>query len=98
MALGVALAATKGFGAHEVEQTYARARVLCAQVGETPQLFSALRGLCRFYYNRGELRTARELGEQLWRRAQRAAVPTHLLEAHSALGRPCSSWATMLPP
>ena len=86
LALGVALAATKGFGAQEVAQTYTRARVLCAQVGETPQLFSALRGLCRFYYNRRELRTARDLGEQLWQRAQRAAVPTHLLEAHSALG------------
>jgi predicted ATPase/class 3 adenylate cyclase len=86
LALGVALAATKGTGAREVEQTYARARVLCAQVGEIPQLFSALRGLCRFYYSRGELRTARDLGEQLWWRAQRAAVPTHLLEAHSALG------------
>jgi predicted ATPase len=86
MALGVALAATKGFAAPEVEQTYARARVLCAQVGETPQLFPVLRGLCRFYYNRGELRTARDLGDQLLRGAQRAAVPTHLLEAHSALG------------
>jgi hypothetical protein len=86
LALGVAWAATKGTGAHEMEQAYARARVLCAQVGETPQLFAALRGLCRFYYNRGPLRTARELGEQLWRLAQRVAVPTHLLEAHSALG------------
>jgi class 3 adenylate cyclase/predicted ATPase len=86
IALGVALAATKGFAAHEVEQTYARARVLCAQVGETPQLFAALRALCRFYYNRGPMRTARDLGDQLWRLAQRAAVPTHLLEAHSALG------------
>jgi class 3 adenylate cyclase/predicted ATPase len=86
MPLGVALTATKGSPAHEVEQTYARARVLCAQVGETPQLFAALRGLCRFYYQRGELRTARDLGEQLLRLAQRAAVPTHLLEAHSALG------------
>jgi predicted ATPase len=86
LALGVALAATKGTGAHEMERAYARARVLCAQVRETPQLFAALRGLCRFYYSRGELRTARELGEDLWHRAQRAAVPTHLLEAHSALG------------
>jgi predicted ATPase len=87
LALGVALFATKGFsGAREIEQTYARARILSAQVEETPQLFSALRGLCRFYYNRGELRTSRELGEELWQRAQRAAVPTHRLEAHSALG------------
>jgi hypothetical protein len=29
---------------------------------------------------------ARELGEQLHRWAQRTAAPTHLLEAHEALG------------
>ena len=86
IALGPALMATKGIAAPEVEQTYARARALCAQVGETPQLFPTLWGLCRFYHNRGALPTARELGEQLVRLAQRAADPTHLLEAHEALG------------
>jgi class 3 adenylate cyclase/predicted ATPase len=85
-ALGPALMATKGQAAPEVEQTYARARVLCAQVGETPQLFSTLRGLCWVYLNREALPTARELGTQLLRLAQRAAAPTHLLEAHDALG------------
>ncbi len=85
-ALGPALMATKGSAAPEVEQTYARARALCAQVGETPQLFPTLRGLCRFYHNRGALPTARELGEQLYRLAQRAAAPTPCLEAHEALG------------
>ena len=86
LALGPALMATKGYAAPEVEQTYARARALCAQVGETPQLFPTLRGLCRFYLSRGALPTARELGEQLYRLAQRAADPTHRLEAHDALG------------
>jgi DNA-binding NtrC family response regulator/predicted ATPase len=86
IALGPALMATKGFAAPEVEQTYARARALCAQAGDTPQLFPTLRGLCRFYQTRGPLPTAREVGEQLYRLAQHAAVPTHLLEAHDALG------------
>jgi predicted ATPase len=65
LALGQALSATKGIAAPEVEQTYARARALCAQLGETPQLFPTLWGLCRFYRSRGALPTARELGEQL---------------------------------
>ena len=43
-------------------------------------------GLCRFYYTRGALPTARELGEQLYRLAQREAEPTPLREAHEALG------------
>ena len=78
--------ATKGQAAPEVEQTYARARALCAQAGDTPQLLPTLRALCQFYVNREALSTARELGEQLYRLAQRAAAPTHLLEAHEALG------------
>src|SRR5437762_13589665 len=83
--LGPALLAIKGPAVPEVEQVYARARALCAQVGDTPQLFPTLGGLCMFYRNRGALSTSRELGEQLYRLAQRAAVPTHLLEAHDAL-------------
>jgi transcriptional regulator with AAA-type ATPase domain/predicted ATPase len=86
IALGPALVATKGYAAPEVEQTYAQARTLCAQVGETPQLFPTLRSLCRFYLTRGALPTARELGEQLDRLAQRVAAPMHRLEAHGVLG------------
>jgi predicted ATPase len=86
IALGSALMATKGVTAPEVEQTYTRARALCAQVGDTSQLFPTLWGLCRFYLGRGALPTARELGEQLDRLAQREADPTHRLEAHDALG------------
>jgi len=40
IALGAPLIATKGYAAPEVEKVYARARELCRQVGETPQLFS----------------------------------------------------------
>jgi DNA-binding winged helix-turn-helix (wHTH) protein/class 3 adenylate cyclase/predicted ATPase len=86
LALGSAFIATKGYAAPEVEQTYARARALCAQVGDTPQLFPTLQGLCQCYYGQGALPTARDLGEQLYRLAQREAAPTHLLEAHDALG------------
>ena len=38
-ALGPALMAPRGLAAPEVEYAYARARELCQQVGETPQLF-----------------------------------------------------------
>jgi predicted ATPase len=86
LALGPAWMASKGSTAPEVEQTYARARALCAQVGDTPRHFPTLWGLCRFYLGRGALPTARELGEQLDRMAQHEADPTHLIEAHDALG------------
>jgi class 3 adenylate cyclase/tetratricopeptide (TPR) repeat protein len=85
--LGQALMATQGQAAPAVEQAYARARALCAQVDDMPQLVPILRGLRAFYFNRGELRTARELGEQLYGLVQQAAVPTHLLTAHTVLGQ-----------
>ena len=76
---------TKGWAAPEVERAYARARELCRQVGETPQLFPALWGLCLFHSGRGEFQTARELGEQLLNLARSVQDPALLLEAHHPL-------------
>lgn len=84
--LGVPLTATKSYAALEVEQTYSRARELCQRMGETPQLFPALAGLWRFYFQRAQLQAAREVGEQLLRLAQKVHDPALLLEAHRALG------------
>ena len=47
--LGPVLVATKGFPATEVEENYTRARKLCEQFGETPQLFPVLWGLARMH-------------------------------------------------
>ena len=85
--LGPALMATKGYAASEVEAAYARARELCQQVGETPQLFQALWGLWYFYLVRAEFQTARELGEQLLHWAQRVQAPALFLVAHRVLGQ-----------
>jgi TOMM system kinase/cyclase fusion protein len=84
--LGSVLMATKGQGAPEVGQAYARARELCRQVGETPQLFPILFGLWRFYLVRAEYQTARELAEQCFSLAQRLDEAALLLQAHFALG------------
>jgi class 3 adenylate cyclase/predicted ATPase len=86
IALGVPLVLTKGHSAPEVEKTYTRARELCEQVGEASQLFQVLLGLRRFYFVRGELQTAHELGEQLVSVAQSLQDPAHLSRAHMMLG------------
>jgi class 3 adenylate cyclase/predicted ATPase len=86
LALGAPLMITKGWGAPEVGEVYARARELCKQMGETPQLFSVLTGLSLFYQVRGELPTARELAEELLTLAQTVQDSALLLQAHSALG------------
>jgi predicted ATPase len=84
--LGTALIAIKGHAAQEVELTYARARELSRQVGETPELSRILSGLWVFYHMRAELETACELGEQLLTLAQRVQDPVLLTEAHRSLG------------
>jgi tetratricopeptide (TPR) repeat protein len=84
--LGPVLMAIRGWAAPEVEATYARARELCQQVGDTPQLFPALLGIGTFYLASGKLQTARELREQLLSLAQRQQEPALLLHAHLALG------------
>ena len=88
MALGTSLLATKGFAAPELGKAYTRARELCRQLGDPPQLFPVLAGLRFFYTVHGEIQTSRELAEQLLRLAEGADDPGLLLEAHYALAIP----------
>jgi predicted ATPase len=85
MALGRALIATKGYAASEVGATYTRARALCQQGVQNPQLFPVLFGLWQFYVIQAELPLARELGEQLLALAQHLPDSAYVLEAHRAL-------------
>jgi predicted ATPase len=86
VALGVPLLRTKGYAAPEVARAYGRARELCQQVGEQPELFTALAGLCSFYLVRAELQTARTLAEQCVCLAQHVQDSALLAEAHFILG------------
>jgi predicted ATPase len=85
MTLGMALQATRGGGAPEVERLYTRARALCEHVGEPQQLFRVLWGLWQVFNSRGAYQTMRALGEQLLSLAQGLNDPDLLLEAHHAL-------------
>jgi predicted ATPase len=73
-------------GAPEVERAYARARELCLQVGDAPQLSSVLLGLWWFYEVRADLRAAHEVAGQLLDMNRRGANPAHLIQAHRAMG------------
>jgi predicted ATPase len=86
LALGVALQATKGYATPEVGHAYARAWELCQQMGETPQLFQALRLLGSYYGSRGEFQISREIGELLLSLAEQVQVPILTVVAHFMLG------------
>jgi class 3 adenylate cyclase/predicted ATPase len=86
IALGAALQIAKGFAAPEVEHAYARARELCQQIGETPEIAPVLYGLWRFYLGQAQFHTVREIGDTLLHLAQRDSVPEHAVVARLALG------------
>jgi class 3 adenylate cyclase/tetratricopeptide (TPR) repeat protein len=86
LALGTPLMATKGYSAPEVGQAYARARELCQQIGDAPQLFPVLMGLWVFYTVGTNFQTAHELAEQCLRLADREQDLGLRLEADGALG------------
>lgn len=86
-ALGNVLMATKGYGATEVGQAFARARELSRQVAATPRLFDVLSGLWTFHNMRGDHREAHELALECLDLAERAGEPRMLLWADLFVGQ-----------
>ena len=85
------LITVKGETSPDVEKTVLRARELCQQLGETPQIFPVLWRLVIFYINQRKLQTTYQLAEQMMRLAQSVQDPEFLWIAHFALGAP-SLW------
>jgi hypothetical protein len=77
---------TKGHRAAEVEHILMRERQLCQQVDDSPHLLPALLRAHRFYAQRAEHRTAREIAEQCLSRAQHGQDASMLMLARHAVG------------
>ena len=85
--LGPAVQALKGYASAEVETVYTRARELCAQVVDCPELlFSTLRGLWVFHMLRARHDEAQEIAERMVVLAQKDQSLAFHLEACRALG------------
>jgi predicted ATPase len=84
LTLGVPLIATKGYAAPDVGSVYTRARILCQQLGETPEIAQVLWGLRTFYTVRGEFETASQIAEEFMRLAERVPYPGLVLRGHWA--------------
>jgi predicted ATPase/class 3 adenylate cyclase len=84
--LGPALIASKGWSASETEAAYKRAADLCQQVGNTPQLFPVLYGVCTVYAVRPELKQVRELALRLLSLARQHRNTDALVEGYFLLG------------
>jgi class 3 adenylate cyclase/tetratricopeptide (TPR) repeat protein len=86
MMLTTPLSALRGFTDAAVAEACTRARALSERVGETPQLFFVLGGLCALSISRGELTTTHELATRCLRLAEGAQDPRLSLWAHYLLG------------
>lgn len=86
MMRGVALIASSGYAAKEVEDAFARARALCTELGDIPHLHPVLFGLFLYYMVRADGKSAHELVEQLDTVATHIGDSEYTLEAHTARG------------
>ena len=84
--LGVALMATRGFAAAEVEPVLRRGLDLCLAQDAADLAFMVQWQLGLFHYFRAELAAARVVAERLIAFAQVASDPGIRLEAHRAMG------------
>lgn len=84
--LGVALAATRGYSAPEVESTYRQARTLCSDEGDAQALFPIVRGLGTYYFVRGDFADADDVSTQCLRLAEQSDQMALRIEALSFRG------------
>jgi predicted ATPase len=85
--LATALTAAKGYAAAETGRALMRARELCREVGDTPQMFEVLYGVWSYIYVGGDLHAALELAEECFKLVRREGKRTRLTAAHCMLGQ-----------
>lgn len=84
--LGLAIMMSKGYGAPEVEQAFARAKTLCEDMGQSTATLPVMAGLWEFYIVRANLHGAQELASRLDALAPPEADHPLRLETERILG------------
>lgn len=86
IALGAPLIAARGYASADVEEAFVRARHLCGQLDNAPELFRVLSGLSSYHLIRANLDKAYEHEMQCLEIAQAGNKEALLLQGHSWLG------------
>ena len=84
--LGAALVASLGSAAPETGQSYARARELCEELGETKALIPVLSGLGTYHQTRAEYPLMREVAQKLLDRGEEQRDTASSLVGHRSMG------------
>jgi class 3 adenylate cyclase len=85
-AIGPAYTATLGWGAQEVERSFARLKSLAASTGDTPRVFQAMWGLWSVKLLRAQLDAGLTIARELNDLAQPTGDPLLRMLGHHALG------------
>ena len=84
--LGTALTAAKGYAASETGATYARARKLCEELGDTPTFARVGYGQYLFHLIRGEVQRSNEVALEILSFAENAGSEEALILGNRVLG------------
>jgi predicted ATPase len=79
------LIATEGYAAPDVGNVYLKARKLCQQLGDAPEISQVLWGLWTFHVLRAELGDALQIAEEFLRLSERLPYPGLKMRAHLAM-------------
>jgi predicted ATPase len=86
MMKGVALRSVTGWATPEIEQVFTRARQLCQELHDPPQLIPVLWATTLFLLIRGNLRECRDRADEMMAQAERSGEPAYLMAAHHVGG------------
>jgi hypothetical protein len=86
---GQSLRMLKGWAASDLERSFGRARELCQQLQDPPELFPVLWNLAFFRLIRGELALVSEESAALMAQAERAGQPALTMAVHHVAGVCC---------
>jgi tetratricopeptide (TPR) repeat protein len=86
MIRGLALRMMKGWAAAEIEPVFARARELCHELDDPPEVFPVRWALTLFHAIRGDLRVYRDRADEMMVQAQQSGNRTYLMAAHHLVG------------
>ncbi|MDE5452336.1 AAA family ATPase [Bradyrhizobium sp. CSA112] len=86
LALGIPLIAVQGYASAETCEAFSRARALCLQLGNIPEYFQALYGMCMHSWMCARHDEALPMAEEFLSRSQALSDPVLLMVAHRVMG------------
>jgi class 3 adenylate cyclase/predicted ATPase len=86
LALGIPLIAVRGYASAETREAFSRARALCLQLGNIPEYFQALYGLCMHSWMCAKHDEALPMAEEFLSRSRALSDPVLLMVAHRLMG------------